>query len=241
MTGIAQRGHVRALIDVIHEFTSSLLNPYDLDELLGRLVDHATAVLDGVGAGIMLQSRDGHLDFAVASCPEVTEIERHQDHVRSGTCHEAFITNTTITVDDLEASDRWPTYRVKALDLGLRSVMGAPLNAHGQTIGVLNVYRDTAGPWTDEDVESCEILAAMGAGYILHANQLRASQELAEQLQEALDSRAIIERAKGLLMATEQVDAETAFKGLRQASMDTNRKLRDIARDIVERHIRHGH
>jgi GAF domain-containing protein len=231
---------VRALIDVIHEFTNSLLNPYDLDELLVRLTGHATAVLDAAGAGIMLESRDGSLDFAAASCPAVTEIERHQDHVRSGTCHEAFVTNTTITVDDIEATDRWPTYRAKALELGLRSVIGVPLNAHGQTIGVLNVYRPEPGPWSSDDVEACEILAAMGAGYILHANQLRASQELAEQLQEALDSRAIIERAKGLLMATEQVDAETAFKGLRQASMDANRKLRDIARDIVDRHVRQG-
>jgi GAF domain-containing protein len=231
---------VRALIDVIHEFTNSLLNPYDLDELLVRLTGHATAVLDAAGAGIMLESRDGSLDFAAASCPAVTEIERHQDHVRSGACHEAYVTNTTITVDDIETADRWPTYRTKALELGLSSVIGVPLNAHGQTIGVLNVYRADPGPWSSEDVEACEILAAMGAGYILHANQLRASQELAEQLQEALDSRAIIERAKGLLMATEQVDAETAFKGLRQASMDANCKLRDIARDIVDRHVRQG-
>jgi GAF domain-containing protein len=231
---------VRALIDVIHEFTNSLLNPYDLDELLVRLTGHATAVLDAAGAGIMLESRDGSLDFAAASCPAVTEIERHQDHVRSGACHEAYVTNTTITVDDIETADRWPTYRTKAIELGLCSVIGVPLNAHGQTIGVLNVYRAEPGAWSSEDVEACEILAAMGAGYILHANQLRASQELAEQLQEALDSRAIIERAKGLLMATEQVDAETAFKGLRQASMDANCKLRDIARDIVDRHVRQG-
>ena len=162
-------------------------------------------------------------------------MERVQDRIGEGACHEAYTTNQLILVDDLRRAERWPAYSLRAVELGLLSVAGVPLNAWGRTIGVLNVYRSEAGEWTTEDVEACEILGAMGAGYILNATQLRAQHELTENLQAALTSRGIIERAKGILMERERIDADTAFKALRQASMDSNRKLREIAQELVER------
>lgn len=228
---------MQTLHAAIREFTQAIVNPFDLDDLLDRLVRHATDVLDAAGAGIMLQDRHGRLDFASASSGTITEAERHQDHVGSGACHEAFCSNRTIVVADLELAGRWPTYTPKVLALGLRAVIGVPLNAQGETIGVLNVYRSTPTPWTEDDVEACEILAAMGAGYVLHANQLVASQRLTDQLHEALDSRMVIERAKGILMAKHDIDADTAFEELRRASMDSNRKLRDVARETVQQQV----
>ena len=223
------------LLDAVHEFTQTILNPFDREDLLDRLMDRVTATLKAAGAGIMLEDRDGELEFAAASNSTARQVERLQDRAGTGACHEAFHTNQLVVVADLRDDDRWPPYTRRAVDLGLLSVIGVPLRAWGRTIGVLNVYRDRAGEWTDEDVEACEILGAMGAAYILNATQLLAQHEVAENLQSALVSRGIIERAKGILMERKGIDAEAAFKTLRQASMDSNRKLRDIAQEIVSR------
>ncbi|MFA9446070.1 GAF domain-containing protein [Egicoccus sp. AB-alg6-2] len=142
--------HLRA---VVVEFTRALLDEYDLSELLHRITDHAVTVVEATGAGIML-ARGDSLEFAAASDEVVTAVERIQDRNQSGVCHEAFMKNTTLVVADLEQVDGWPEYRSRALELGLRSVLGLPLNARGTTIGVLNVYRDRPGPWSDEDVEA---------------------------------------------------------------------------------------
>jgi GAF domain-containing protein len=226
---------MRALVDAVRDFTYSIVNPYDLEAVLDRLTDQAATVLVAAGVGIMLEDRDGHLRFAAASNETITQAERHQGHLREGVCYEAFRTQQTVAVPDLRATRRWPAYRARVMELGLQAVLGAPMNAHGQTIGVLNVYRDEASSWTGDDIDATEILAAMGAAYILHANQLRATRQLADQLQGALDSRVMIERAKGILMERTGVDAATAFETLRAASMQANRRLRDIATELVER------
>jgi GAF domain-containing protein len=220
------------LLEAVREFTSTILNPYDLQELLQRLTEHATRSIDGEGAGVMLVGRDG-LAFAAASNEAVVEIEALQGRVEEGACHHAFTADEVVVVEDLAATDRWPNYRERALGLGLHAVMGCPMRAWGQKIGVLNVYRAEPGPWSAEDIEATEILTAMGAGYVLHANQLRAQHELADQLQTALESRDTIGQAKGVLMARHGVDAEAAFKMLRDVSQRSNVKLRDVAARIV--------
>ena len=223
------------LNDAIREFTRSVVNPFDLDALLTSVTEKATSALQAAGAGIMLEGDDGDLGFAAASSDIVTEMELIQDRIGEGACAEAFARNEVIVVEDLHATSRWPDYSRRAKELGLGSVIGAPLNAWGQTIGVMNVYRFEPGSWSDADREACELLAAMAAGYILSASQMQAQHQLAEHLQAALASRGIIERAKGIIMISEGVDAATAFDRLRTASMARNQKLRDVAQQVVDR------
>lgn len=224
------------LLDAVHTFSQALLDPVDLEDLLDRLVEQAMSTLSAEGAGILLADRHGDLGYASSSSSLVAQIERLQEKEQTGACYEAFATNRVIAAADLgEEEGRWPEYTARALGLGLRSVLGVPLNVGGRTIGVLNIYRVEPGDWTDDEVMAGEVLGALGAAYILNAFQLRAQHDVTEELQTALESRGIIERAKGLLMAAEDIDAETAFQALRQASMDSNRKLRDIAQDIVDR------
>ena len=183
----------------------------------------------------MLTGEDGRLGFVAASEHMVVEAERHQNRVREGACHEAHATNEIVVVDDLATETRWPDYTPRVLGLGLRSVIGVPMNAHGQTIGVINIYRDHPSAWGADDIASAEILASMGAGYILNANQMRAQHALAEQLEAAIESRDVIGQAKGLIMAQTGVDADGAFELLRSKSQQQNCKLRDVAQMLVER------
>jgi len=221
------------LLAAIREFTTTILNPYDLEDLLDRLTDHAMIVTGSQGAGVMLAGQAG-LGFAAATDPRVVEMESLQDRTHTGACHEAFLTRELVGVEDLAATDRWPAYRDRALELGFGAVMGVPMHACGETIGVLNVYRRTPGPWSEADVEAAEILTAMGAGYILHANQLRGQHDLAAQLEAAIASRDLIGQAKGLLIARHGIDAEAAFAMLRAESQTTNRKLRDVAAELLD-------
>jgi signal transduction protein with GAF and PtsI domain len=224
------------LTEILHEFTRTILSPFDLADLLDRLILHTMELLDAEGAGIMLVDRDGELGFAAASGDRVAQMERVQEHSETGVCYHAFTINEVVIASDIDELSTWPRYTERARELGFEAVIGVPLNARGQTIGVLNVYREQAGKWTEREVELCEILAAVGAGYILNANEIRAQHELAEQLQGALDTRTIIEQAKGLLMATEGDSAANAFKRLRELSMNANRKLRDVAQELVDKH-----
>lgn len=222
-----------ALLLAIREFTTTILNPYDLEDLLHRLTDHASIITGSQGAGVLLTGQDG-LGFAAASDPQVIDMEMLQDRIETGACHEAFTTRQLVVVEDLAATDRWPAYRDRALELGFRAVMGVPMHACGETIGVLNVYRREAGPWSEADVEAAEIVTAMGAGYVLHANQLRAQHDLAGQLAAAIASRDLIGQAKGLLIARHGVDAEEAFAMLRAESQATNLKLREVAAKLLD-------
>lgn len=222
------------LLDAVRTFTTAIVNPFDRDQLLIRLVDQVMAALDAQGAGIMLDDGQGRLGYAASSGERVGQVEQLQEEAKTGACYEAYMTGTVVAAADLEAETRWPEYVQRAASLGFRSVIGVPLQACGQTIGVLNVYREQAGKWRPDEVDACEILAALGAGYILNAAQMEAQHGLTEQLQVALESRAVIERAKGILMERESIDAATAFETLRQTSMDANRKLREIAELVVD-------
>jgi len=221
------------LLVAIREFTSTILNPYDLDDLLHRLTDHAIVITGSQGAGVMLAGQSG-LSFAAASDPWVVEMESLQDRIETGACHAAFTTRELVVVEDLAATDRWPAYRGRALELGFRAVIGVPMHACGETIGVLNLYRRAPGPWSEADLEAAEIVTAMGAGYVLHANRLRAQHDLAAQLEAAIASRDLIGQAKGLLIARHGIDAEAAFAMLRAESQTTNLKLRDVAAKLLD-------
>jgi signal transduction protein with GAF and PtsI domain len=224
------------LAEVLAEFTRTIVNPFDPDELLDQLIRHTLSVLEAGAAGLMLADTHGDLQFAAASGQKAAQMEKVQEGTQTGVCYHAFTTNQVVIANDLDDLQRWPIYTDRALELGFGSVLGVPLNASGQTIGVLNVYREEASVWTERDVELCEVLAAMGASYILSSSQLRAQHDIADSLQTALTSRVVIEQAKGILMATEDVDGTTAFETIRKASRDNNRKLRDVAQEIVDRH-----
>ena len=223
------------LIHIAREFARAIVNPYDPQELLHRLLASSADLLAAAGSGIMLEDDGGELAFAAASEDRIVAIELHQQRANEGACVEAFRNNELVIVGDIQSeADRWPRYAQRARDNGMAAVIGVPMNAFGQTIGVINLYRDTPTVWTDEDITNAEVVAAMGAGYVVHASQLRAHIDLTEQLQAAIASRDSIGQAKGMIMARLGVDADEAFAMLRQLSQVRQIKLREVARQVVE-------
>src|SRR5213078_3327305 len=129
----------------------------------------------------------------------------------SGPCIDAVATGKPVTVDDLsspEYAKRWPEYVVQAQGEGLHAVAGIPMRANGETIGAINLYDVHTREWSDDDVRVAAILADMATGFLMHASALQQQRRTSEQLQQALDTRVIIEQAKGILASERSVSVD---------------------------------
>lgn len=228
-----QSTQYRGLVAVVREFALAIVSPGDLPDLLHRLTDHARGVVAAAGAGILVEDRAGRLQFAAASDDRIVEIERHQQRIEDGACYDAYAGNRIMAIADLEAEARWPSYRARALAAGLRAVLAVPVRAYGRTVGVVNVYRGEPTEWGADDQAFSEVLAALAAGYLVHADHGMAQQQLTDNLQRAIDTRDLIGQAKGVIMQRHGVDADAAFALLRTWSQHHNRKLREVAQDVV--------
>jgi GAF domain-containing protein len=126
--------------------------------VLYRLTDTVVDVLDVAATGIMLADANGELHFVAASDARAEGVERHEDRLREGPSHHVWSTGEPVAVVDLGNDRRWPTYARHALRLGLVAVGSWPLQAHGQRIGIFNVYCERPRRWTDEEMQAAAVL-----------------------------------------------------------------------------------
>jgi GAF domain-containing protein len=234
------RHNCRVAEDMLQSLTSfakTLAGNYDIADVLHELVEAATAMLKLSGAGVSLLE-DGHLRYATAVSDDLLALEQRQALRSDGPCIEAIRTRELVRVDDVtDIADRWPGYARQALACGIVSVASVPL-VSTNPIGALDLYCDTPHVWTDAELETAGVFADMATGYLHHASALERERRTSEQLQRALDSRVVIEQAKGLLAGERRITPEEAFGQIRRYSNDHNLKLRDVAEAIVNAGLR---
>lgn len=206
---------------------------YEVGEVLYGLVDHLMAALDADGAGVCLADDDGRLEFIAASDERVVTIERQQVQVGEGPCHDAHRDARVVTVADLEDHDGWPCYRPVALAEGCRAVAGIPLIVGDTCIGALNLYRTEPTEWDDRDLEIAGVLALTATGYIVNARRVAEATQLSEQLQHALQSRVVIEQAKGILGERHGLSPAEAFTHLRGFARSHRMSIHALAGAVV--------
>jgi GAF domain-containing protein len=224
-----------ALRTAMTEYVRTTLGTYSIGQTLYHLTDQCLDVLGCGGAGVSISDRDGSLRYVTASDAATGRIEAEQAEAEEGPCYEAFQRRQALAVEDLEQErERWPRYVEVAVAQGRRSVLGVPLVADGTAIGVLDIHNRHTHAWEDDEREAAVLLADMAAGYVANLRELEDSRRIAAQLRTALDSRVVIEQAKGVIATRRSVDMEEAFHVLRRASQSTNRKLHDVARDVAE-------
>ena len=224
-----------ALARMMSDYASALVDGgYDVTEMLARLADRAVVVLDLAGAGIVMGDGDGVLTTVAATDGRARRMERDQMGRGDGPCYHAFRSGQVITVQDLESDDRWPDHHEVARAIGYRGVVGVPMPLGEAPVGALNLYDSDARDWTDEELEAAILLANMAAGYMVTARSLEDSQVLADQLQHALESRVLVEQAKGMLATHHGIHVDVAFERLRAHARSTRRRVVDLARDLVE-------
>lgn len=222
----------------LSDFARHLVTPYDVDDTLQELAERTTSLLGVAGSAVSLLVQD-RLSFATAVPEELAVLEQTQLAEQEGPCVLACRTGKVVAVADLgRMTTGWDTYRAVAADLGIGAVAGVPMRLDGATIGALNLYARGPRAWSEEDLAAVHVLADMCTGLLLNAARLRQQQQLAEQLQGALDSRVVIEQAKGIIGHTHGESVEQAFARIRRHARNNHLPLRSVAQDIVDQGLR---
>ncbi|MDW3213669.1 MAG: GAF and ANTAR domain-containing protein [Ilumatobacteraceae bacterium] len=225
---------VAPLFDLLRRFAATMTRQFDVSDVLYELGDGAMAILDAAGAGVSVVNDVGELVFITSTSQFLVDIEHVQTEHQAGPCVEAFRRGETVPISDIEQLDQWPHYREAARRSGLSSVVGLPLVLDDHHIGSLNVYDTKIRTWTEGEMASASVLADVATAYLVHAGELAKARELTEQLQYALDSRIVIEQAKGMLSRDHSISVDAAFRVLRKYARSNNLGLRDVAHGVVD-------
>jgi GAF domain-containing protein len=205
-----------------------------LDDVLGEVTDIASRSIPGAESTSITLIR-GDRAFTAAHTGEMALAADELQYERGyGPCMDAGRAGVVLRIDDMRTEQRWPDYTRRVLDVGVRSSLSMPLPYQGSTIGALNSYATRSAAFASAaSEEAATAVAEAVAVAVLNADAHDRLAEHARNLRLAMESRAVIEQAKGVLMAQREVGAEQAFEILRSASQRYNRKLRDIASGIV--------
>jgi GAF domain-containing protein len=228
------RSREQTLSETFVLLADTLVDDYDVVELLDLLVRSCVDLLNITAAGILLDDQKGNLAVIASSTEETRLLEVFQLQNNEGPCLECVHGGRSIASTDLAAElSRWPLFVPAALAAGFRSVVAVPLRLRDQTIGGLNLFRDTTELIPLEDQRLAQALADVATIGILQRRTTHRSTMVAEQLQHALNSRVVIEQAKGVLAERKQVSMDAAFDSLRHHARSHNLKLTDVALAVV--------
>ena len=223
------------LATIFVEFADTLVDDFDLIEFLHMLTDRTASLIGAAAVGLVLADKDGRLEFMAGSDENVKLLELFQVQTHEGPCLEAFHSGQPVVNVSLgEATGRWPRFAPRATSSGFQSVHAFPMRLRHQSIGALNVFGDTkGGDFTGPDVPIVQALADVAAIALLQERAIHRGEVLTEQLQGALNSRVVLEQAKGAIAQAHQIDVDEAFHRIRAYARNNNRKLTDVAHAIV--------
>ena len=204
-----------------------------VQDAIREVVRTTHTIFDVDGAGLMLADTEHHLRSVAASDERFAHLEELQIRHNEGPCVEAFETKELVGVEDLIHDDRWPDFRAAAVERKVRAVLASPLPYNQDAVGVVAVLSEDSRPWSAEG--ELALLAFTDLAALLIASMMQGEQqsELAVQLQGALDSRRIIEQAKGVLMGRHGLPARAAYEQLRSQARSERRKLTDVCAEVV--------
>jgi ANTAR domain-containing protein/GAF domain-containing protein len=223
------------LSDTFVELADTMVAEFDVIDFLHLLTDRSVALLGASAAGVVLADPRGELRVAAASSEEAGLLELFQLQNDQGPCLDCFRTGRPVTAGDLTGSgQRWPRFAEAAARYGFRTVDALPMRLRDQVIGALNLFRAEPGPIDPADLRIGQALADVATIGLLHERNVRRREAVAEQLQAALNSRVVIEQAKGKLAERLSIDMDRAFNMLRDYARNTNQHLTDVARTLVE-------
>src|SRR3954447_424628 len=231
----------REVAEMFVSLADTLVDDYDVVEVLDRLVRSCVSLLDVSEAGLLLDDQRGQLALVASSSEEARLLEVFQLQNNQGPCLDCVRGRAIVTSEDLEADrSRWPTFVPEALKAGFRSVTAVPLRLRDDVIGGLNMFSANPHTMTDADLRLAQALADAATVGILQPRAVHRTSVLAEQLQMALNSRVSIEQAKGVIAERHSVSMSIAFEALRRYARDNNLKLHDVAGGVVSGAITAG-
>jgi GAF domain-containing protein len=226
---------------VTHAFVSlarNLADGFDPVDLLSGLAEDATQLLDVASTGILLADPRHVLHVVAASSEAARALEVYQLQREQGPCLDCFRTGVPVSVPDLPAeAARWPLFARAAAGAGFASVHAVPLRLRDTVLGTMGLFGAQLGALDDDDLELSQALAYVAAVAIVQDRAAADSALVNEQLQTALNSRVVLEQAKGVLSQRGDLDMDRSFAVLRRYARDHNLRLTDVARAVVRREL----
>ena len=215
---------------------SSLVNGYDVVDLLSRLTEDCARLLDVASAGLLLADQRGVLHVLAASTERTRLLEVYQLQRAEGPCRDCFLTGEPVAADDLsQYEQRWPSFVPAARELGFASVHALPLRLRNNRLGALGLFGAQVGALAPDDLALGQALADVACVALVQDRAASDSTTVNAQLQTALNSRVVLEQAKGVLAQLGDLDMPEAFTALRGYARDNNLRLTDTARAVVDR------
>ena len=222
------------VLNAFVEVADTLVDDFDLIDFLHNLADHTATVSGVASVGLMLGDENEPLHYMAASTAGAKNLELFQIQSSEGPCLDCVRTHLPVIVPDLDAvHDRWPTFVPRALEAGIHSVHAFPLRLRNRVIGALNVFSEETLPLDADDALVIQALADIATIAIIQERALAAAETLTEQLQGALNSRIIIEQAKGVVAQSRRLEMDPAFALLRSHARDNHVRLTDLAHAVV--------
>jgi GAF domain-containing protein len=222
---------VRSLVDM----ADTLVDDYDVVDMLTGLTDRCVRLLGVSAAGVMLASPAGSLVLVASSSEAMRLLELFELQQQEGPCLDAFRTGEPVLHENLQAgSGRWPLFSAAALRAGFASALALPLRLRELTLGALNLLSATRAPMADGDLIVARAFADLAALSIAQHRASAEAQRLNEQLSVALTSRVVIEQAKGVISERAGVDLGEAFARLRTYARSHNLRLTSVAQTAID-------
>lgn len=216
------------------ELADTLVDDFDIVEALTMLVDRCVEVLDISAAGIMLVSPGGDLRVMTSSSDTMRVVELFELQAQEGPCLDCYRTGKPVVNQDLATvNGRWPRFSTIAMAAGFRAADAIPMRLRQQVIGALNLFRTETGSLSDDDVLVAQALADIATIAILQHRTAFETNAVNDQLNHALNSRIVIEQAKGMIAEHGKLDMQQAFTRLRNHARNHNLRLVEVATDVV--------
>jgi GAF domain-containing protein len=216
------------------QLADTLVQDFDVVDFLHGLAVHCVELVDVEAAGLLLADPTGRLRVVGSSSEKVRLLELFEVQNSAGPCLDCYESGDLVAEDDLEQASRWPAFQEEAVAAGFRSVQAVPLRLRTEVIGALNLFRSQAGALTSDDLLICRALADVATIGLLQERAVSHALVLAQQLQSALNTRVVIEQAKGMLAEQAHVDTGQAFELLRRYARERNLLLAEVASDVLD-------
>jgi transcriptional regulator with GAF, ATPase, and Fis domain len=225
----------RQLAEAFVELADTLVDDFDVMDFLHQVTVRCAQVLGVSAAGVLLTDQRGALRVVAASTEQTRLLELLQLQTDEGPCPESFHSGQPVAVADLStATERWPRFAAEARHSGFASVHALPMRLRTDVIGALSLFDTHPGALDQDTIGLGQALADVATIGLLQARAIRHRETLTEQLQTALNSRIVIEQAKGVIAERRHLDMDQSFTLLRGTARTSNRGLAELARAVVD-------
>ena len=222
------------LAAVYARMSGLLLSQETVQTMVELVTDLSTrTITSATGCAVSLMDERGRRTTTGSTDPAVAAADDLQYELDEGPCMTAWREQVVVRVDDTASDARWPRWAERARALDVAAALSAPLHAGGESLGAMKVYSDRPGAFDTADEQLLVRFAAQAAIALANMRSLDSARQLSEGLKSALSSRDAIATAKGVLMARDGVDEQTAFVMLVSTSQREGRQLRDVATDLL--------